>query len=355
MPLDPHRLLPFQGCVFSSTDLTSKQRNKLLTLVKNGGGAWSDQFSDSVTFLVAHRISNSQKISLALSGNVPIVKPDWIKRFHATIKAPHAFVLNWWCLEEAGHPIFKGKVFEIAKGTKNARLLADVIRAHGGKGSGEPDFVIADHTTEKHGHATFVSPQWIWTCVSERKLVDIDSSITFTPLDFAPPVIGVSNSAFVLTNMDDESRIQFADLLRDLGATVCFSFSKNAKLIIVETSDDRLAQLSDEYAIPIVSVNWIAALVKSGLAPDPEPFLVHQKETRPRLKEMCTHLRRCTSRPSPGIGAPKVSLGNLNLFSQMSSDREKGGFRICYEASQPAVAVPRPGCGDPLLSALQGN
>jgi hypothetical protein len=350
-PLDAHRLRPFDGCVFTSSDLTAPQRAEAAALVAAGGGAWSGAYDEAVTFVVARRLGNSRKVALALAADVPVVTPEWLRTSAAAIEAPNRFVLNWWCVEDAVRPTFSGRTFEIASGVRNARLLVDVIIAHGGAASRAPDFLVADRMPEQAG-ATVVSPRWVWACVSENRLIDVDASVTFVPSPEGPPVPGVSNCAFVLMNLGDECRLLFADLLRDFGATVYFSFSKNAKLIIIQECDKRTLELAEDYSIPIVSVGWVVSLAKTGKAPDPDEFLVRTTGSHMQLKDLCKQLKRTSSRPQVELPLLSTRLRDLSSFSQVSPEVEKGP-KVSYESSVPLVTIPYAPEDDPLIRAFE--
>jgi hypothetical protein len=351
IPLKDFLIKPFFGCKFCSSDLTPRQRSELSRLVRAGGGLWCDLFDESATFLVAHTLSNSTKVSLALSGNVPIVRPDWVRQSSSKIRPPSDFTLNWWCFGSPPSMLFADCTFEIAKGVENDRVLVDAIIANGGQASPPSGFVVAPHGSQPAGFGrTLVSAQWVWSCVSEKRVLSVDSSLGFSPFPFAPPIEGVSGCAFVLLNFDDRKRIELANVLRSLRARVYFSFSTEAKLIVVEQVDPKVADLAHDYSIPVVRSGWITELVKTGKFPQAAEYAA--VATGFDLRALCRTLMRSSSRPSDPCEMGSIDFRKLECFSQVAPECDTPKIKVMYGSPVQAVAIPFPAGEDPLLTAL---
>jgi hypothetical protein len=145
---EPFILPKFAGCIITSSDLTPKQRTELSKYIRREGGVWSDVFDASVHCLVAHALTPSKKILCALTGNVPIVTPEWFRRQTSSVIPPHPFILNGWCVTGDSPTLFDGLTFSVDTRLQDYQTLSECIQISGGRIGQPAKFVVAPHGTQ---------------------------------------------------------------------------------------------------------------------------------------------------------------------------------------------------------------
>ncbi|KAK8858062.1 SMC5-SMC6 complex localization factor protein 1 [Tritrichomonas musculus] len=367
VPLNQNQVLPFYGCKFTSTDLISKQNNRISEIVRKCGGEWSDKFDKSTTFLIAQTLSDTQKIKLALIENVPIVRPEWIFRSEdLNILEPKNFVLNWWCMGEEKSNLFQNISFGLSKDLPNRKMLIDIIIAHSGSYLERPDYFLTMNTKrdQANNKSTLVTPRWLFMSVLENRLIDPNDSPTFSPFPFSTKIQGVTGCSFFLSNLKEENRLEYADLLRMFGATVFFKFSKRANIIIAENTTDRLLSISKDYSIPIVNISWLIELSKTGILPDFDSHKPKENAISINFHQICQRIKKsanlCEGRSTNSTLATvqtqhkEIDFDELESYTQPTSG-DKIKFHpkdIAYDADQENIEIQINNDVDPFLEAL---
>ncbi|OHT08403.1 hypothetical protein TRFO_23081 [Tritrichomonas foetus] len=365
IPLDQFRISPFFGCKFTSSDLLSNQRTEIAKIVRKGGGLWSETFDDSVTFLMASSLSNTKKIQLALDDNVPIVQPEWLLHYPSEIISPRNFTLNWWCFNDnETSKLFDKCSFGLSSEIPGQfrRTLVDIILAHNGAYLETPKYYITLDTKrdENHKNSILVTPRWLLSCVCEKRLIDVSESITFSPFSFPREIDGVSGRSFMLLNFNDKRRLELSDLLRSLGATVFYKFTKSANMMVIEGADEHLKSVADEYSIPVVTPLWIMELAKTGKPPAVDKFRPSANSSSVNFRSICNQITRSASKiegRSFPLETSTIDIDELETFTQISSSDKRIHMDrdVAYDATDGHIDVSTANTGDPFLDALNGS
>lgn len=364
LPPNDYLLPCFQGCTFSSSNLIPNQRSELSKMIKNGGGKWNEALDDSTAYLIAQYLSSTKKIMIALKGNVPIIKPEWIRKSIIRISSPIQYALNWWAVSDDQLDIFKGMTFGLDKSIKDREVFIDAIVASGGSYSEKPNYYIVQNdlnSAQSESRPTYVSPRWVLSCISERKFVNINDSPTYVPYKFITPLPDVIGQSIVLYKFDENTRFELSDVLRDFGANVFFSFSKNANFVISQDPDSNLLKVSKEYEIPVIHAKWIYDIMKCGKAPPIDNYIVKQNEVKMSFKMLCERIKRTTSKPIESTDHSETHLdyNQLESFTQTensSPKRERGrGIEVGYRSIDPIPISAATENFDTFLAALTGS
>lgn len=370
VPFDQYQILPFYGCKFTSTDLIPKQNSKISEIIKKCGGELQDKFDRSTTFLIAQTLSNTPKITLALTENVPIVKPEWIFRNdNSNIISPIDFTLNWWCMNDEQSNIFQNLSFGLSKEIPNRRTMIDIIIAHSGSYGERPNYFLTTSIKRDQSNkdSILITPRWILMCASEKRLIDPKESPTFSPFPFSTQIEGITGRSFYLANLKEERRHEYADLMRTFGATVFFKFSKRANIIIAETASEHLFTVSKEYSIPIVGISWVVELAKTGIFPDIDSHRLKENTMAINFRQICQKIKRgltpsegkstCATMTTQKTQYQEIDLDQLETYTQQSSG-DKNKLRtneIGYDTTQENIEIQVNNDMDPFLAAFSGK
>lgn len=262
-----YRITGFYGCIMTSSDIPPIKKKELLPIIKSNGGVWTDVYDDSVSYLIANQLTCTNKIMLALDENVPIVKPDWIYQGLTKITPPHQYIMNWWCISKDKGDLFKDYSFDMVESIENYKILKSVIIANGGRINKSAKVLIAPHGYQAP-EKIMVSPHWLLCCVSEKRILDPQESMSFTPFNFTCPLDGLQGKSISIMNFDDNQRLALAEIVRGFGATVLFSFSTKSFVVIAGRTTLKLQKQSEEYSIPILKVTFLLDIIKRGALPN---------------------------------------------------------------------------------------
>jgi hypothetical protein len=147
---------------------------------------------------------------------------------------------------------------------------------------------------------TLISSHWVWACLTAKRILPINDSPIFAPLHFACPVRAMVGKCVVVLNMSDSARIETAAILRDIGFSVLFSFSKDAKVVVAGSHDANVANVALEYAIPIVSPQWVMRLIRTGTFPPPSEYPLANDGAQ-TLRQFQQRMRREVEEPMADI------------------------------------------------------
>ena len=363
IPCERYTIPTFYGCKFTSTDLMSKQNHELAKIIRENGGEWSDKFESNTTFLIANSISNSTKMQVALNQGFPVIKPDWVYQSRIKTTSPLRYTLNWWFLSNEKSNLFQDLSFSISKNVPNTKMIIDAIIAHNGTYSDTPTFFIVNHNfdfkDEEPPKASIIATvRWLFACISNKKIYDTSDSITFSPYSFKE-IPEVKGQTYALVKVNENRRIEFADLLRSLGVTVFFKFSKNATMIISEYPDSSLVNRADEYSIPVVTTKWLLQLIKTGVMPSVEKYRPNAELLSTNIHSLCKQLKReCAHKAENRLECntenSNYNIHDLELFSQSPSQQKKKKREtlIGYEIPDLKFKIPLNSGVDPLLAVF---
>ena len=283
------RVNKFEGLIVACSDLTPSQRVQVAAFVRKNGGVWSEVFDSSVDCVIAHSLLPTKKIAMALASNVPVIEPQWIiRQMEAESVSPLPFILNPWCCS-SGTRLFDGKTFSVDESLPDAPLLRTCIEMNGGEVGKDAAFAVVPQGTTGSSRQCLVSPQWVWTCISERTICDVNESPLYRPLRFKCPVEEMTGKCVALLNMTDKCRLDVASLLRDIGIQVLFHMSKISNVIVAHKVSHELREYSAEYDIPVVSVAWVLDLITTGCFPDTQRHLLGESNTLTLEQFTVTH------------------------------------------------------------------
>lgn len=282
---------PFHGLTFTSTDLDSQTSRALKKIVRNNGGNWHDAFDDSITCLIAERLSSTPKVRLALSEGVPIIKPAWIHDQANGMISPEPYLLNFWCWKKTKSELFKGISFAIHIDCENRDLLIEAIKANSGKFSNTPDMLIVPHFYVSKHDTKAVTDTWIWSCISEQKILTTTSVPAFSAFPFEKPS-GLEGYVVALYKIHEPYRYQITEGLRCLGITVHFKVSEFAKIVVATEMDQGLKGFVERYHVDVVKLLWANELLKTGKLPPVREykFLTGSKDISALCKEITSNI-----------------------------------------------------------------
>lgn len=343
VPYEKFIMLPLSQCVFTSSDLTPDQQDKLKKIIKHYGGEWSSDFKvDEVTFVISSSLTSTKKISLALANSVPIVHPNW---FEDPYSSPFEHTLNWWCFSNDTEDLFQNCIFSIARKCENISALHDCIVANGGSIGSKPTHLIVplNYRSKKDlaGHI-LVTPEWIWKCAELKTIIDIQTPLC-SPLPFSIPIEGFKNCVFALMNMEDDNRIMLANIIRAFGGMVTYKISKSSTII-----------LSSKYLegnnIPIVNPQFVLQALKSGLFPNIELYYVKEKQVDTQLNEICHFLHHQKS-IIHGDYPSEIVQRDLENFTQdiITSPNPEMHIDVVYESNESNNRYSKEETQDPIL------
>ena len=145
-----------------------------------------------------------------------------------------------------------------------------------------------DEDTSKFEGLSFVTTDWLWACVENRKILPIDGSPLYQPLPFSCPIETAKNVTFYLSStLNDEARKTAACLVRESGGLPVFKFTNNVQYVIAEKYSNELMKLEINQKIPIVSIEFVVQLLKTGKIPDPKLYQLGGKQKDAMMSKLC--------------------------------------------------------------------
>lgn len=308
LPFNSYLLPLFSGCTFTSTDLTFEMRNEIKKIVQNNGGKWEDSLNDETTYLVATNLSSTKKIGIALEENIPIIKPEWIKNIGNNINSKiDNYLINWWCMHEQKSSLFMNCVFQIHPDVSDFSLLEECIHIHSGTFEQNPSYyIVPSYFNINNKNGIYVTPNWIFACIENKKLLNPDIFPLYKPLPFLNSCI--KGMQFSLCNLTE--RTKFADLIRAMGGNVVYKILSNSSYIITQTVNEKISKQSDIYKIPIVIPDFILHIAQTGVIPQIELFAVKN------VAQLCKFIRDFNTKTAEET---KNTFSNFVRFEDNSS------------------------------------
>ena len=367
-PYGKYPLLPFSNLVFSSSDLDPLTARQLKQYITENGGIWSDSLNSSVHFLIASHLTMTPKIKLALRQNVPIVKPQWIKIHRLTLTMPNEWIFNIWCQPNQNSELFNSLEFYIDPRCDDIDLLQSAITSYSGTiSTNQSDGMILIVPPNYQALALKDGPNaldniskqivgttyWVWACISLNKVLLLTENPIFQPFKF-PFLIGqLANWTIILNQIPEPIKSYYAGTLRMLGATVIFSFSKNAKVIISDHPNESIIKAA-KGRIPIIKSLWITLLVEQGIIPPFEGLLVgnnsdFEKDQLNEIHEICSQIKMKNIRKKPKI---TTALPIPEIVGEETMEEYPNSPQVNYQASQSDSCSDDSSLGNDILLKL---
>jgi hypothetical protein len=340
-------LPPFAGLTISSSDLTPRVHKKWRQTVTSGGGVWSDNFDDSVTFLVADALAQTKKVSLALANSVPIIRAS---------SDPTAMdFLNWWVISSRQSDLFQSVVFSMHRRLENIEVLQEAILANSGRIDHVPTHVVLPHgTSNPFESAIAVTPNWLWACVDAQRLLPTDHSILFTPLGHRGQIASAIGVRFLLYAVDGDAKSSLADMVRFAGGSVVYRMVEGVKYVVASEANPELIKIAIEMRVPVVNQGFVVEMVKKGEVPDAAAFRLEGIKQESMLRKLCGMLTRLNVARDRADEGSAVERRELENFTQDAEDFRAHEIRVKY-GGQGAGCAPQGSCLDTLLTIMDGN
>ncbi|THU93336.1 hypothetical protein K435DRAFT_757653 [Dendrothele bispora CBS 962.96] len=192
-------------------------------------------------------------------------------------------------------PIFAGLRF-LALGEANCRAVKDAVEQAEGiflERSNEdnlnqyPDDVdvvlirlSASELFCKHRSAPlswrekFRTECWLERCLFEDRICPPQQNVSFTPISVSCPIKGCERVFMSCSGFDESERLFMRRLLKVFGITLLSVFSKRATYLLCPSADGLKYEKAKEWGIPVVSMEWIREIKRTGVIPKTGSFLV---------------------------------------------------------------------------------
>lgn len=280
LSLENYSLKSFESLSISSSDLEPYQNRQLKNTILKGGGIWKESLDSSVTLLVASHFSSTPKVKLALQMSVPIINPKWINMQSKNFCSIHQYVMNFWVLNNfKPSTLFSNKNFAIHVDCEDRSCVIDAVKAHSGSFSPSPDYLIVPHFFQASNAARCVTSSWIWSCITEKKIIDPDSSILYRPFPYQKASSKLKGYVIVLYHIEDEAaRYEISECIRALGAIVHYKISSMSNVVVSVKENDNLFNAAKKYKIQVLSFPWIIKLINTGKIPPIDNYVLQSKK-----------------------------------------------------------------------------
>lgn len=304
----------FYQITFTSTDLTKQCKHELKCIIENNGGKWSERIDDDTSYLISRTLCCTDKISTAISQKICIIKPEWIYTSAQMPKPPRDYILNWWDFNKERKNIFKGISFSNISDSN----LTSAIKFNGGYFEPIPDIYITEYIDKTMSENKYVTPYWVWKCISIGEYIDISKSPAYTPLPYKTPVRDFKGWIISLIDIPVDIAQDFAYQIRTIGAVPYYHLSRQALVIISVEYNQEISSFSKKYNIPAVSVAWLTKTLSVGKAPGFKNYLLNSKRES-ILSNLVSKLNVSAQQiQSTNSDNHKNQNDHLGLFSQSS-------------------------------------
>ena len=176
----PKRLYPvcnvaMLGAVICCSSMKKDDRKVIHELVKLMGGDVTNDFTNSVTHLIAQEVG-SKKYQVACARNIPCLLPSWVHIMWEKSQYEHILASSENIIKEHLTPIFKGCTICVS-GILNLdkrNSIKLLVNSNGGLYSGELNMKTCTHllVEQPKGQKYFFARQWKIHCVKLAWLYD---------------------------------------------------------------------------------------------------------------------------------------------------------------------------------------
>ncbi|KAJ7299162.1 hypothetical protein O6H91_Y168400 [Diphasiastrum complanatum] len=124
----------------------------------------------------------------------------------------------------------------------------------------EPDFLVALHgsgPTYMGSKSKLVSSHWIKFCLNEKKLLDIQSHILYSPLQCFVPLPGFGVLKICVSQYEEKDRLLLRNLCYVLGAKFTEVLNKKVTHLLCKVRDGQKYQAALTWGINVVTAEWL--------------------------------------------------------------------------------------------------
>ncbi|KAF8628551.1 hypothetical protein AX15_003819 [Amanita polypyramis BW_CC] len=105
---------------------------------------------------------------------------------------------------------------------------------------------------------------WLERCLSERAVCPYEGHITFLPLSIQLPVASTEDIVMCFSGLHQDEQFWLTRLLRALGIRQETAFSRRTTHLLCPSGTGLKYEKAREWGIPVVSVEWLAAIARMG-------------------------------------------------------------------------------------------
>jgi len=322
-----HRCKCFHQLCFTSSDLLPEQKKKAKAIVLENGGIWNDDIDDDTHFVVCHSLSTSKKVKLSMLHHIPIVHYEWLQRCSCIVCDPTEFLLNWWCIDfiknSINRPLFDGFTFSFQPDAYNS-YMKEAIERHSGVFSDEPTYIVSYYNENQPSNekSTYVTPIWVWKCISEQRLIPVKSFIGYSPFMKVFPNPFLSGKTISLIDVVESRLFEIVNILRESGVVVLFRISPKSSFVI--TSNPSLEPKITN--VPVKNEQWLLSLLKFGKE---EAGIADESDSR--LKQILNKIRK----PNMIEQFTENSQEMVNIISAASQKEESPQPTLFFKYNVP--------------------
>ncbi|KAJ6486725.1 hypothetical protein C8R45DRAFT_995644 [Mycena sanguinolenta] len=126
--------------------------------------------------------------------------------------------------------------------------------------------------------ARYRSECWLERCLLIDRICEPDEHASFVPLGIPLPVPGANRVALSFSGLDVFEACWVRRLLEALGITLAPAFSRHATHLLCPSGTGAKYARALQWGVPVVDMNWLAAMAQTGVVPEVHAFLVSPAE-----------------------------------------------------------------------------
>ncbi|KJA25092.1 hypothetical protein HYPSUDRAFT_214141 [Hypholoma sublateritium FD-334 SS-4] len=116
---------------------------------------------------------------------------------------------------------------------------------------------------------------WLEQCIYEERICAPDEQVSFVPLDIQLPVAGAEDIIISISGFEQSEAHGLKRLFRALGIALATTFTRHSTHLICPSGTGLKFEKAREWDIPVIDVQWLAAMASSGAIPQVHEFLVN--------------------------------------------------------------------------------
>ncbi|XP_024310454.1 DNA topoisomerase 2-binding protein 1 isoform X3 [Brachypodium distachyon] len=201
-------------------------------------------------------------------------------------------------LRSSSSNIFNGRTFCFSKSFSHDRRaeVVDWLRKGGGMLVDDAQTVV-DFIIECHGqnnmqcdfsHSTFVSTQWIASCLEVGYMQDVGSHPIFSPLLCRIPFPGFEDFRFCVSQYEEKDRILLKNLCLTLGAKFTDKATNKVTHLICKFASGPKYEAFHKRGVPTITVEWLFECVRQDTIIPFDQFLPKPPTSQDRDTGLCT-------------------------------------------------------------------
>ncbi|KAI0636255.1 hypothetical protein C8Q77DRAFT_1102527 [Trametes polyzona] len=120
---------------------------------------------------------------------------------------------------------------------------------------------------DEDARAKYRTECWLERCIFEERICAPEEHVAFAPLGIEAPVPGTEDMVISYSGLDQSEACWVRRLLRGLGIAHAPNFSRRTTHLLCPSGEGAKADKAREWGTPIVDIDWLAALARTGEAP----------------------------------------------------------------------------------------